>query len=99
MDRHTVTGSYTGNGSTAVVIDCAFRPRKVEIYNRTDGDVQCNMVDDGVDGRAYLTKDSGSGTTDLTIVTAPLITSRGFTTGTNADLIENNKVFDYIAFR
>ena len=99
MDRHSQYGSYTGDGAAAVVVDLAFRPTKVEIYNRTDGDVQCAVVDDGVDGRAYLIKDSGSGTTDLTKITEPLITSRGFTTGTNADLIENAKVFDWIAFR
>lgn len=101
MGRETVIGSYTGNGSTAVVVDLGFRPAKVEFYNRTDGDVIVHLVDDGASGRAYEIRDSGSGTTDLSRISsnAPTINNRGFSTGTDADLIESAKVFDWIAIK
>jgi hypothetical protein len=99
MQSNAVIGSYTGNGSTAEVVDLGFRPKKVEIVNSTDGDKLVHIFDNGGAGKALLVNDSGSGTTDLSIVAEPLITNRGFTTGTNANLIESAKVFLWIAYR
>lgn len=99
MQSNCVIGSYTGDGSNAVVVDLGFRPKRVELINVTDGDKLCIIVDDGADGKALLVNDSGSGTSDLSIISEPLITARGFTTGTAATLIESAKVFRWVAQR
>ena len=99
MNRGSVVGKYTGDGSNAVGVDLGFRPSKVEIVNVTDGDKKFEILDDGADGKCLLTNDSGSNTTDLSIVTEPTLNNRGFNTGTHASIIESAKVFVWVAYR
>ena len=94
-------GTYTGDGSSDNRIDLGFQPAHVRIVNITDGDKLCEIfrLEDGTT-KALLINDSGSGTTDLSIISsnAPTISSRGFTSGTDASLIESAKVFYWVAF-
>lgn len=95
--RLPVSGSYTGNGSTGVSVDLGFRPAKVELWNVTDGDLKVELVDDGSDGIHFEFKGADSQMSKVTSSPAK-INSRGFSTGTDADLIESAKVFRWVAF-
>lgn len=95
-------GKYTGDGSTEQTIDLGWQPQYVKIVNITDGDVTHELLLDAADGttKHLETKDSGAASTDLSIVSsnAAAITSRGFRTGTDADIIESAKVYYWVAF-
>jgi hypothetical protein len=93
------TGSYTGDGSNGVSVNLGFKPKYVKIINYTDADVVAEWIDGMPDASALLTIDSGAGTSDLSKITTAGITptSLGFEIGTNASLIETNKVYYYIA--
>jgi hypothetical protein len=92
--RLPVSGTFTGNGSTGQSFDVGFRPAKVEIYNTTDGDVKHELIDDGSTGLHFVTDaavaaiTSGKGE----------ILNRGFSTGTDAKIVENNKAYRWIAY-
>lgn len=94
------TGSYTGDGSNGVTVSLGFKPQYVKVFNYTDGDVVATHIAGMPDASAFLTIDSGAGTTDLSKITTAgiTLTSSGFTIGTNANLIENAKVFYWVAF-
>jgi hypothetical protein len=98
--RLPVTGSYTGDGSNGVSVKIGFKPKKVEIHNYTDADVKAEHIDGMPAASAFLTIDSGSGTTDKSKVTSAgiTLTSLGFEVGTNANLIESGKVYYWIAY-
>jgi hypothetical protein len=98
--RLPVTGTYTGDGSNGVSVNVGFRPRYVRIVNYTDADVHAEHIDGMPDASAMLVIDSGSGTTDLSKITSAgiTLTSLGFEVGTNANLIENGKVYRWVAF-
>ena len=94
------TGQYTGDGSNAVSVDLGFEAMMVLVYNETDGDVLALGVNGIADGKGLKIVDSGSGTTDLSFMSSNGITigKQGFKIGTDANLIENAKVFRWIAF-
>lgn len=95
------TGTYTGNGSTAPTIPAlGFKPKYVRIFNYTDADVIAEHFEGMPAASALLTIDSGAGTTDVSKITTAGITlsSQGFAVGTNANLIENAKVYYWVAF-
>lgn len=94
------SGSYTGDGSNAAVVDIGFKPVHVVIWNETDGDVKCEILDNGADGVAFKIVDSGTDTTNLSKISsnAPKLGARGFSSGTDASLIESGKVFRWAAF-
>lgn len=101
MEGHRrASGSYTGDGTNAVTVDIGFRPTQIVIWNKTDGTMRAEIIDDGADGQAFKILDSGSGTTDLSRISsnAPVLNNRGFSTGTDASLIVSAKVFNWIAF-
>jgi len=92
--RKPKTGQYTGNGSTGVSVDLGFKPSKVEITNITDGDVYAFAYEGmaaakGIKIGAAVAQMSSAGIT---------LGATGFVVGTDADLIENNKVFAWIAW-
>jgi hypothetical protein len=93
--RNTVNGTYTGDGTNAVVFDIGFRPSKVEIFNVTDGDVYIHGLDDGSAGKWC---NIGAAAAALTS-NPPLLNNRGFSTGTNAAVIESAKVYLWVAHK
>lgn len=93
MDRNIKTGTYTGDGTNSITVDLAFRPKFVQMINVTDGDTKIEVYDDGIDGKCF----------SIVLATAaltsnpPKILSRGFSTGTNALVIESAKVYLWTA--
>src|ERR1041385_1281159 len=98
--RLPVTGTYTGDGSSAVTVNLGFKPKYVRVFNYTDAAFIGEYFDGMPDASALLTIDSGTGTTDLSKITTAGITTgpQGFTIGTNANFIVNAKVYYWVAF-
>lgn len=98
--RLPFTATYTGDGSTANTFKIGFKARYVKVVNYTDADVTAEYFAGMPDASAILTIDSGSGTTDMSKITTAGITvgETSITIGTNANLVENAKVFYVVAF-
>lgn len=93
MRLQSKRGAYVGDGVNAVSEDLGFRPKKVVIYNKTDGDVRAEIIDDGADGYANILVGAAGPAT----LAGAVISDRGFNTGNNASMIENTKEYGWYA--
>ena len=86
------TGSFFGTGSEITVDKVGFKPKVVKLYN-TDGN--CSAVHTELMDPAAMQKtvDSGSGATDISLVSSGGVTLRtnGFSLGADSDLNVNGE--------
>lgn len=83
-----LSGSFIGTGSAKEVRTVGFRPRSVKLWN-VSGNCQAVWFEGMADASMQKTVDSGSGTTDISLVASangitPL--SNGFSLGADTDL-------------
>ena len=89
-------GQYTGDGSNAATVDLGFSPVFVRVANQDDADDFYEIYKTGeTTSVAYK---SIAGTRTKVTTNPPEITSRGFHSGTDADLIVNTEKYDWVAF-
>ena len=82
-----VIGAIVGTGADRDVTTVGFRPKLVKVYNVT-GNCYGMWMEGMADDSMQKTVDSGSGTTDVSLVTSNGITplANGFTMGADTDL-------------
>jgi len=93
-----VRGSLVGTGSAIDVRTVGFRPASVKVHNVT-GNCFGHWQESMPDASAQKTVDSGSGTTDVSLITSNGITplSDGFRFGADSDLNAAAEVVHYEA--
>jgi hypothetical protein len=91
-------GSFIGTGSAISVTSLDFRPRYVKLLN-VGGDAQGEWAKPMADASMQKVVDSGSGATDVSLVTSGGITplANGFSLGTDSDLNASGELVHYIA--
>lgn len=94
---HIAVGTITGTGAL-ITESLGFSPKFVEIYNATKN-TRAVMVATMIAGTGQKVVDSGTGTTDLSMMatTGITLTSNGFTIGTDANINANADVIHYLA--
>lgn len=96
----TAKGTFTGTGSAiteATIGSLGFKPTYLVIWNETDGDERFEVIDGLADDKAYQVIDSGSGTTDLSVLASNGVTlsNTGFAVGTS--ISESGKTYRFWA--
>jgi len=86
------SGTYTGTGA-AQSVSLGFKPKLVLMFNVTDGDCICGMIDSMADATGF------SIVLAVAAIAAQGITlsASGFSLGTDALVNENAKVYSYVA--
>lgn len=93
-----IVGSVNGTGSAINVDTIGFTPSYVRLLNVT-GNCQGEWHEDMADAEMQKVVDSGSGTTDISLVTSGGVTPRdtGFQIGTDTDVNVADEIIRYIA--
>ena len=89
------TGSFIATGSALTIAGekVGFAPKSVHLYD-IDGNVTMKWFDSMDDGFGQKTKDTGSNTTDIELITSQGIsaTATGFSVGTDSVNTAGNRV-------
>ena len=86
------SGTYTGTGA-AQSVSLGFKPDMLWLFNLTDGDTLCFMMDGMTDDTAGVI----TGAVALDAADGITLSASGFSLGTGAESNENLKVYRYVA--